>query len=1481
MKYNDFQKAITDYDLSEKAQNVLIINDINNASFFLSVTVKKLYYTERKFKQTMDELSRFQNILKQKNEERREKVQLTADLIGVTKKKDTQNKRLISIAIEEFIDTKGLPQKRQAIIQQLAGEFPKENIIASLSNTTRFKNIGSGYYDRLQSWENRSCIGLIKLLPDPVSEFAKYFVNLNKNSYTLVFALLFIQNMNDRGSIDLMELKDMFYDFYLSRHKKGFVVEANTSVMNRIGKLKKSEIKNLNCTEGPLSHFIFSEFFQNPLRNKRIYLKYTFNIEFYNTLIRDKILITFLKAIDDYYQIITPKLVFPEQISEPPIEIQKFDVPKSKEDVQKPKERYSTEGLSDDPLSKSINDYYKRKAEKLVSSEQEPEIPIEIQKPYVPKSKENSGPEALPDDSVTTPQRRFDISQHLGGESTSKNIPAVLSDAGLRFKSTGDGFYDLPENLQQMSCKELIDLLPVSVTELVQYLVSRNYNSYMLVMVFVFIRNMEEDFSIYIPRLNEMFYDFYLSRHKNNLVIEIKTAVVNRVNELTKNEIKDIVCPSVFGDLLDSRFFKNISHGRFNLKNNLANELVNTDVKSLMLITLRKAIDEYYQKISPKMVSFKQIPEPPLETQKLDPPKFKEDVQKPKESYSTEALSDDPVTVFTDQSIIDKEKLEKLKKTNRIELINFVRKTNLSVRGMNVILGNCNSVEDCCSLNQETLLTCSNCGRKTVCEILDFLQTMDPEYTSQINLKKSKHDELVCFIKKTDLSVRAINVVLHDCSSIEDCFLLNQKALLACQNCGKKTADEILDLIEKNKPEGDFLPSPAIKKQLGAPPTEESLSLLPIFSSTTLEGLSAKDLHPAFKDNSKLSDLLLLSVRVMNVLDIMGLKTVGDILFTPGSKFLKRQNFGRNSLKEIKRQIHSLYFSKQHGSTSFGDDTISIDFTSYDNMISSFTAVCVKDVRNQGIFQKKLCFQSEKTPTLEEIGQIFGITRERVRQIVKKELRKFKHKININKLEYFWEKIDGVVDNGGGIIHLGELPEVLQTKFNWPKAPHYLALGELLALRRSKGSYKNSSDLITTDCECPSCEQVFKQLNELDFTENKTYHVEVLAIKLKDYCQTHCSWKDPVKTFHKAFIEHLIYKTDGCLRLQDDIVMSRNKWIETHCNKLEDLVCYVLEVHGKPMHFSEIAKQIRKHNINFKEVSDHNVHASIARYDTIKISSRGTFGLKSWKLKNYRSVSTAIEEFLESNGLPQRRQHIIEHLDGEFAEGNITAALSTETRFKSIGDGIYDRLQNWQKRTLDGLIEELADHVSEFAHYLTGRNNTSYKLVMAYVFIRSMDDQGSIYLFKLKDMFYNFYLSRYKKGLPVEIDTAAMSRIAELTQNEIKNQSCKRPIESFLNSPYFVRYSENGKKLKLTDWIFSELRTSAIKDILLIVILKAIDNYFQLISPDRISYVEKSGTPPKDTNSVSEENRLFQADPLNNASSTLNIKKKRRGKIRL
>lgn len=743
---------------------------------------------------------------------------------------------------------------------------------------------------------------------------------------------------------------------------------------------------------------------------------------------------------------------------------------------------------------------------------------------------------------------------------------------------------------------------------------------------------------------------------------------------------------------------------------------------------------------------------------------------------------------------------------------------------------------------------------------------------------KDDKDIFKQFVMESGLSVRATNVLLANLESLDAFKLLTEESLSVLPNSGRKTVREIINFLNALRLHGEIQAPVSIEDLLLEPPIDSTIEMLPIFSNKPLHLITVKDLHPDFQGTVKLEDINLSHRTFYNLLNQGKMETIGDVMLMTSTKLLSLKNFGKKSLNEIKEVIRSLCSSGSYTPKHQVIESILMDYSSYENMISSYSQWCLKKERNQLLIQSMFLFDSEKAPTLEEVGQLFDITRERVRQIVNKAIRQFRHTANISKLDRFWTGLDQAIANGGGVIHLQDLPGALKNTFGWSLAPNPCALGLFLGIWEKGSTYKDPNDLITVDCDCLSCETPVDFFKALDFSDSDAFHVAVLGSRLGSFCQGKCPWNHAKKTFHKAFIEQQVKDFKG-LMLHEDLVLTREKWLEAHCTKLEDVTCHVLESHGKPMHFTEIANQIRKKNPKFKDLSDHNLHAAIIRYDSFKIADRGTYGLTSWGL-NYRSVSTAIEEFLDAKGLPQRRQHIIRHLDGEFNGGNITAALMFETRFKSLGDGIYDRKDTWQKRTLEEFIRLLPETVAQFARYLTGRNNTSYKLVMAYIFIRSMDDAGAIHLHKLKTMFYNFYLSRYKKGLGVESDAATMHRIDELDKNEIINLASREPLKSFLGSGYFTLFSQKGRRLRLIETIVNRI-DDATRDILLITILKAVDDYFSVLAPPNVIYKTTPEAPPNVSESGIETEGSFINTPPDNPVIRVHIKKKRRGKIKL
>jgi hypothetical protein len=697
------------------------------------------------------------------------------------------------------------------------------------------------------------------------------------------------------------------------------------------------------------------------------------------------------------------------------------------------------------------------------------------------------------------------------------------------------------------------------------------------------------------------------------------------------------------------------------------------------------------------------------------------------------------------------------------------------------------------------------------------------------------HDLII----KSNLSVRATNILLKNFASIEEFLNFNSDSYGKLINCGRRTVRELnnfrQDLIngnyDKYKTQDNSLASqPLTEDLLKLPPSHDSLNLLPIFSSKKLDNFTVNDLHQGFKGATKLSDFVI-SERSLHVLKRLKITKIGELMILPSKTLLEEVNFGRKSLEEVQNIIELFVLDNNLNQASVREKNskqeYSIDYSSYEKLIKSFTSHCLKTARNQEIVSYRLNFP-EKMPTLEEIGSKFGITRERARQVLKKGDNLLQIKVNRKILSELFYKVTQIILDGGGVISIYDLATILGKEYGWSCLPNPPALAHFLEVGESKETFTISGDLVTVSCQCLNCEKPRNKFLTLDFEENHSYHLIVAADELAKNCKNNCLQK-PVKIFYKAFIEKLIGDFGETFFIHDDIVFSQKKGLIRYGEHLTDIVPLILEKNGKPMHFSEIATAIRKDNLKYKKVADHNVHAAMLRCETIEIVKRGTYGLKTWGIGGYHSVSKAIEKLLDKHGLPMRRSKIIKSLSEEFSEKNVSGALHAwKNRFVSIGDGFYDLPIKWKHRDCSELISMLPkQELVDFAKYITNNNKYSYKLVLAFVFIRGMNNEGLYYKNILKERFYNFYLARQKEGIAVEDESAIVSRINNIPVDEIKNKACKEPLVSFINSGFF---KDNGYNIYLSPILTKLMRDQSIQDLLLIILLKKIDEYFSKLT---------------------------------------------------
>ena len=230
--------------------------------------------------------------------------------------------------------------------------------------------------------------------------------------------------------------------------------------------------------------------------------------------------------------------------------------------------------------------------------------------------------------------------------------------------------------------------------------------------------------------------------------------------------------------------------------------------------------------------------------------------------------------------------------------------------------------------------------------------------------------------------------------------------------------------------------------------------------------------------------------------------------------------------------------------------------------------------------------------TLEEVGAVIGVTRERIRQIQKKNVEK------IIKTE-FWD--DCIAIKIGGLLLGRELPlylEMLEVEDDWFSGfignyQHLAAIIELFSENQIKMLTINGSVIIS-------------RISQDDWDSLVSDFRKSLKNKAKEQSWT----KNDINLTFKASLDEkgatellpVLWDifTDSLQFSSNDILLSFGKSIESVLN-------VVLNEAESPLHFSEIAR--RAEPILGREISNHNVNTRLQGTEA-KLFGRGTYGLK-------------------------------------------------------------------------------------------------------------------------------------------------------------------------------------------------------------------------------------------------------------------------------
>lgn len=345
--------------------------------------------------------------------------------------------------------------------------------------------------------------------------------------------------------------------------------------------------------------------------------------------------------------------------------------------------------------------------------------------------------------------------------------------------------------------------------------------------------------------------------------------------------------------------------------------------------------------------------------------------------------------------------------------------------------------------------------------------------------------------------------------------------------------------------------------------------------------------------------------------------------------------------------------------------------------------------RNTDIIKKRFCLEGEAFYTLEEIGDYYGITRERVRQIEAKSLNNLRKVLSGDELKgglsasdaviLELEKLKQEIYEQDYILVEKDIVDSLRDKYNIDKSSRYLKVVPLIL--EVLGYFKLPNKISGYSGEILNCWCLSEELNrksiEVIFKALKKYRSKAEKIEIFDLVVK--EKRDHGEKLNKELL-HLILKACPDFQKVDE------KRIEVRFESLPSLAekAYrVLEHCNEPKHYNDILREI-----NFKiskssvekigsDVNLKNQMISDRRF--VSIGKSGYWALKGWNSVSTKSIMELMELHLHKENTPQTVSQLFDYVSSKrpgVSMHSIVTYLCDKPQFIRTGDGQYS-LSAW------------------------------------------------------------------------------------------------------------------------------------------------------------------------------------------------------------
>ena len=282
--------------------------------------------------------------------------------------------------------------------------------------------------------------------------------------------------------------------------------------------------------------------------------------------------------------------------------------------------------------------------------------------------------------------------------------------------------------------------------------------------------------------------------------------------------------------------------------------------------------------------------------------------------------------------------------------------------------------------------------------------------------------------------------------------------------------------------------------------------------------------------------------------------------------------------------------------------------------------------RSQDVILSRFGINKDNYETLEAIGQRYGITRERVRQIEADAIKQIKGANNESLLGPLLMSLDGFIKSKGGVVDEISLKEKFaENHFSDANSGNYKGMvGLLLSVgkqfKKSSANDNFSARWFTSEGDLKSqekvCAQIVSQLkNKGDVADGSKVVAMVVSAD--------SNFKKDVVLNYLVSSQNIKQNVFGQWGLAH--------WAEVNPRGVRDKAYLVMREKKNPLHFREVAELINDNNFSSRKALAQTVHNELIRDERFILVGRGLYALREWGYSE-GTVKDVIARLLKKKG---------------------------------------------------------------------------------------------------------------------------------------------------------------------------------------------------------------------------------------------------------